>query len=77
MAWTLFGAADLVDAIILGTISQEGSLQIFEMPGSSPMQQLPWSFIPTVLVPYFLVTHAIIAAQLRSRRAPADSRLNA
>jgi hypothetical protein len=34
------------------------------------MQQLPWSFIPTVLVPYFLVAHGVIAAQLlQSRRA--------
>ena len=74
MAWNLFGTADLVDAIFLGTMSQEGSLQIFEMPGSTPMQHLPWSFIPTVLVPYFLFTHGVIAAQLLSRRAPAYSR---
>jgi len=33
MAWNLFGAADLVDAIFLGTISQEGSLQISKCPG--------------------------------------------
>jgi hypothetical protein len=69
MAWNLFGALDLVDAILLGTTSQEGSLRIFEAPGSGAMQQLPWSFIPTVLVPYFLVSHGVIAAQLRSRRA--------
>jgi len=69
MAWNLFGTVDLVNAVFLGTISQEGSLQIFEAPGSSAMQQLPWSFIPTVLVPYFLVAHGVIAAQLQSRRA--------
>jgi hypothetical protein len=73
MAWNLFGAADLVDAIFLGVISQEGALRIFETPGSGAMQQLPWSFIPTVLVPYFLVTHGVIGAQLLSRRAPAYS----
>jgi hypothetical protein len=72
MAWNLFGMADLVDAIVLGTMSQEGSLQIFGLPGSTPMQHLPWSFIPTVLVPYFLFAHGVIAAQLlQSRRAPA------
>jgi hypothetical protein len=38
------------------------------------MQHLPWSFIPTVLVPYFLFTHGVIAAQLLSRRVPAYSR---
>ena len=74
MAWNLFGAVDLVDAIFLGTISQDGSLRIFEAPGSAAMQQLPWSFIPTVLVPYFLFTHGVIAAQLQSRRALAYSR---
>lgn len=74
MAWNLFGAADLVNAIFLGTTSQEGPLQIFEVPGSSAMQQLPWSFVPTVLVPYFLVAHGVIAAQLPSRRAPTGSR---
>jgi hypothetical protein len=73
MAWTVFGAADLVDAMFLGAISQEGPLRIFEAPGSSAMQQLPWSFIPTVLVPYFLFTHVVIAAQLPSRRAVAYS----
>jgi hypothetical protein len=72
MAWNLFGMADLVDAIFLGTMSQEGSLQVFGLPGSTPMQHLPWSFIPTVLVPYFLFTHGVIAAQLlQPRRAPA------
>jgi len=69
MAWNVFGTIDLVHAIFLGTISQEGSLQIFGAPGSGAMQQLPWSFIPTVLVPYFLVAHGVIAAQLQSRRA--------
>lgn len=68
MAWNVFGTVDLVNAIFLGTISQEGSLQIFGAPGSDAMQQLPWSFIPTVLVPYFLVAHGVIAAQLQSRR---------
>jgi hypothetical protein len=72
MAWNAFGAIDLVNAICLGTISQEGSLRIFEAPGSSAMQQLPWSFVPTVLVPFFLVTHGVIAAQLQSRRAPTE-----
>jgi len=73
MAWTIFGAADMVDAIFLGAISQEGPLRIFELPGSTAMQQLPWSFIPTVLVPYFLFTHMVIAAKLLSRRVPAYS----
>jgi hypothetical protein len=65
--WNLFGAADLVIAIALGVTSAAGSpLQIFHAgPGSEAMQYAPWSFVPTVLVPLWLVLHAIIWAQLR------------
>ncbi|MGA7455693.1 MAG: hypothetical protein WBW73_32150 [Rhodoplanes sp.] len=70
-AWNLFGAADLALAITLGVTSAEGSpLQVFATaPGSAAMQQLPWSFVPTVLVPFWLILHAMIWVQLR-RRAP-------
>jgi hypothetical protein len=65
-AWNLFGAADLVLAIVFGITSAEGSpLQIFPAPGSEAMQHAPWSFVPTVLVPIWLILHAIIAVQLR------------
>jgi hypothetical protein len=65
-AWNLFGAADLVLAIAFGITSAEGSpLQIFPAPGSEAMQHAPWSFVPTVLVPIWLILHAIIAVQLR------------
>jgi hypothetical protein len=37
------------------------------------MQHLPWSFVPTVLVPLYLVMHGAIWAQLRARRASARS----
>jgi hypothetical protein len=64
-AWNLFGAADLVLAIAFGITSSEGSpLQIFPGPGSDAMQYVPWSFVPTVLVPLWLILHAIIAVQL-------------
>ena len=65
-AWNLFGAADLVLAIAFGITSAEGSpLQIFPAPGSQAMQHAPWSFVPTVLVPIWMILHAIIAVQLR------------
>ena len=68
-AWNLFGAADLVLAIAFGVTSAEGSpLQLFPGPGSEAMQHAPWSFVPTVLVPIWLILHAIIAAQLRRGR---------
>jgi hypothetical protein len=65
-AWNLFGAGDLVLAIAFGITSAEGSpLQVFPSPGSEAMQHVPWSFVPTVLVPIWLILHAIIALQLR------------
>jgi len=65
-AWNLFGIADLVLAIGFGITSSEGSpLQIFAGPGSEAMQHVPWSFVPTVLVPLWLILHAIIEVQLR------------
>jgi hypothetical protein len=65
-AWKLFGTADLVLAIAFGITSAEGSpLQLFPGPGSEAMQHAPWSFVPTVLVPIWLILHAIIAMQLR------------
>jgi hypothetical protein len=65
-AWNLFGIADLVLAIAFGVTSSEGSpLQLFPGPGSEAMQHVPWSFVPTVLVPLWLILHAIIAVQLR------------
>jgi hypothetical protein len=67
--WDLFGAADLVLAITLGVTSAENALQIFSAtPGSAAMQHVPWSFVPTVLVPFYLITHAIVWAQLRAHR---------
>jgi len=70
-AWNLFGAADLVLAIFLGVTSAEGSpVQLFySLPGSEAMRHLPWSFVPTVLVPFYLIMHATIWAQVSARRA--------
>ena len=75
-AWNLFGALDLIAAVGLGLTSAQGSpLQLIHAGvGSDAMQYLPFSLVPTVLVPFYLVTHAIIAAQLRARgRAPASA----
>jgi len=75
-AWNLFGLADLVLAIAFGVMSGQGSpLQVFhDAPGSEAMQTLPWAFVPTVLVPIWMILHGIVFAQLRavspSVRAP-------
>lgn len=70
--WNAFGALDLFAAVGLGLTSAEGSpLQILNVGvGSQAMQSLPFSLVPTILVPFYLITHAVVAAQLMSRRKP-------
>jgi hypothetical protein len=65
--WNAFGMADLVLAIALGVTSTANSpLGIFrDGAGSEAMQHLPWSFVPTVLVPLYMVLHAIVWVRLR------------
>jgi hypothetical protein len=68
-AWNAFGVLDLIVAVMLGMVSANGSpIQLIHAGvGSAAITQLPWSLIPTVLVPYFLFSHALIFAQLRVR----------
>jgi hypothetical protein len=75
-AWNTFGLLDLVAAVGLGVTSANGSPAqlIHAGVGSQAITHLPWSLIPTVLVPYFIVMHLIIFAQLRAR---APRRVNA
>ena len=70
MGWKIFGSLDLFAAVALGLTSAEGSpLQLIHAgAGSEAMQYLPFCLIPTVLVPFYLITHAIVAAQLRAQR---------
>lgn len=67
--WNLFGTADLIAAVALGLISAQGSpIQLIHMGvGSEAMQYLPVSLVPTVLVPFYLLTHAAVAVQLSAR----------
>lgn len=70
LEWNAFGAFDLVVALALGVMSGPGPLHIFGtgLPGPFVMLTLPWSLIPTVLVPFYLILHGIIFAQLRQQR---------
>jgi hypothetical protein len=73
-AWNLFGLADLIAAIALGVTSADGSLlQVFPAPGSMAMQRLPWSFVPTVLVPLWMMLHGAIFVQLLRATRPSPS----
>lgn len=67
--WNILGALDLIVALVLGVTSAPGTLQVFDGAGSSAVLAMPWSFIPTVLVPFFLILHAILFVQLRRVQA--------
>ena len=71
--WNALGTLDLLSAVALGVTSANGSpLQLIHAgPGSAAVQVLPWALIPSVLVPFYLITHGIIFAQLRARSANA------
>jgi hypothetical protein len=66
LAWNVFGTLDLIAALTLGIMSGPGSpLQLFGgTVGSTAIATLPWSTIPTVLVPFYLIIHGIIFAKL-------------
>ena len=66
LAWNLFGTLDLITAVTLGIMSAPGSpLQVFGGTiGSEAIWSLPWSNIPTLLVPFYLITHGVIFAKL-------------
>ena len=66
LAWNVLGTFDLMEAVALGVLSAPGSpLQIFGgAVGSTAMWSLPWSSIPTLLVPFYFITHGIIFARL-------------
>jgi hypothetical protein len=55
LAWTVFGIADLVNAVALGTLTST----------SDAMSTLPLSVIPTFGVPFALVLHLLSLTQLR------------
>ena len=68
--WNIFGTLDLIVAVGLGITSAAGSpLQLIHAGvGSEAMQYLPYCLVPTVLVPFYLITHGIVAAQLAAAR---------
>lgn len=58
VVWSLFGIADLIDAIVLG-------LTTYQDFATSIMKTLPWVLYPTVAVPIALTFHGIILYRRR------------
>lgn len=68
-AWNAFGLLDLLVAVGLGAASFNGlaGQLILDPVGSNAIEHLPWALIPTVLVPFYIIAHVIIFAQLWTR----------
>ena len=68
LGWNIFGTLDLIDAVFLGvTTTAGGPLQIIHAGvGSTQMTTLPWAMIPLVLVPTYLIGHALVFAHVRA-----------
>lgn len=68
LEWNIFGALDLIAAVFLGVTSINGGpFQLIHAGvGSAQMTTLPWALIPLVLVPTYLIGHAIVFAHIRA-----------
>lgn len=68
LAWNILGTLDLVTAVVLGIASANGTpIQLIHAgAGSAAMAALPWSLVPTFLVPVYLIGHAIVFAHARA-----------
>jgi hypothetical protein len=66
LEWNIFGTLDLVVAVSLGaTYATSGA--------SAAMTTLPWSLIPLVLVPTYLIGHALVFAHVRAAASANES----
>lgn len=75
LAWNILGTLDLLEAVVLAVLSVPGSpQQIFGgAVGSTAMGVLPWSNIPTLLVPFYFLTHGVIFARLLQSERRSDA----
>lgn len=71
IVWNAFGMLDLIVAVSLGLLSNNGfPLQLIHAGvGSNAVTTLPWALIPLVLVPTYLVGHVIVFAHARAQAA--------
>ncbi|HET6679965.1 MAG TPA: hypothetical protein VFG84_02080 [Gemmatimonadaceae bacterium] len=77
--WNALGAADLVVAVTLASLSAPGTpFRVFtDDPGTLAMTSLPWVMVPTLLVPVYFLIHFAVAVRLRGASAPSALRRTA
>ena len=71
ITWQLFGIADLITAVGLGTTAR---LLSPHGPSMEAMTVLPLSLVPTFLVPLFFIFHVICIAQARAWKTASERR---
>jgi hypothetical protein len=64
-AWNSFGLLDFLIAVTVGTALRSAWLGS-DIP-TDPMAFLPLSLIPTLIVPFYMITHLIIFLQLQHK----------
>jgi hypothetical protein len=64
-SWNTFGLLDFIIAIVIGTSLR--SVYFGGAVNTDAMALLPLSLVPTVVVPLYIITHAVIYLQLRNR----------
>jgi len=66
--WNLFGLIDFVVAISMGVLTRTGDVLHFSgQVGSDIMGTFPLALVPGFAVPFFVITHLVIYAQLKQR----------
>lgn len=66
--WNTFGLIDFVIAVSMGVLTRVDEVLYFSgQPGSEIMGAFPLALIPGFAVPFYVITHLIIYAQLRGK----------
>jgi len=66
--WNMFGLIDFVVAVSMGVMTRTGEVLSFSGQVSSDiMGSFPLALIPGFAVPFYVITHLIIFAQLKRR----------
>lgn len=69
LAWNVFGLADFIVVVSIGTLSRYGFLPVSASDVTTfAMGQFPLVLIPTFVVPLLTITHVVIYLQVKNNR---------